>query len=183
MTCCSRLAQLLRRFRRNEEGSILVEFVIFFPLLLLILLTTIELGLIQMRGSMLERALDLTVRELRLGTGVAVSHNEIRDDVCARAGFIDDCETQMRLELVQLDPFDWTDTVSEIPDCVDTIDADAINPVSQFENGQSNELMFVRACIKFNPFMPTWGLGAAMPKDDDGRIKLYAASAFVQEPR
>ncbi|MBT8154138.1 pilus assembly protein [Epibacterium ulvae] len=179
----SRLAQFVRRFRRNEEGSITVEFVIFFPLLLLILMTTIELGLIQMRGSMLERALDLTVRELRLGTGVAVTHDDIRDDVCSRAGFIDDCETQMRLELVQLDPFNWTDVVPEYPDCVDSIDADTISPVRSFENGQSNELMFVRACIKFNPFMPTWGLGAALPKDADGRIRLYAASAFVQEPR
>lgn len=177
-----RSLRLLRNFRRNEEGSITVEFVIFFPLLLLILLTTIELGLIQMRGSMLERALDLTVRELRLGTGATVQHDDIRDDVCSRAGFIDDCETQLRLELVQVDPFNWSD-IDPTPDCVNSTTVADINPVRSFENGQSNELMFVRACLKFNPFLPTWGLGAAMPKDADGRIKLYAASAFVQEPR
>lgn len=178
----SRIAHLLHRYRRGEEGSITVEFVIFFPILLLILLTTIELGLIQLRGSMLERALDMTVRDLRLGTGSGVGHDEVRDDVCERAGFITDCSTQLRLELVQVDPFDWSD-IQPIPDCIESSAVDEINPVRSFENGQSNELMFIRACMAFNPFMPTWGLGAALPKDADGRIKLYASSAFVQEPR
>lgn len=176
------LKDRLRQFRRNEEGSFAVEFALFFPLLLLILLTTIELGLIQLRGSMLERALDLTVRDLRLGTGSSFSHDEVRDNICERAGFVDDCQTQMRLELVQVDPFAWTD-IDPVPDCVNTSTVADINPVRSFENGQSNELMFIRACMTFNPFMPTWGLGAALPKDGEGRIKLYAASAFVQEPR
>ncbi len=170
----------LRQFRQREDGSFAVEFVILFPLLMLILFTTIELGLIQVRGSMLERSLDLTVRDLRLGTGTGMQHDDIRDRICERTGFIDNCALDLRLEMVQVDPFDWTD-IDPIPDCINSVED--VNPVRAFENGQSNELMFIRACYKFDPMFPHWGLGEALAKDTDGRVKLHAASAFVQEPR
>lgn len=168
-----------RRFLRNEEGSATVEFAILIPMLLVILFSTVELGLITVKQSMFERALDITVREIRLGTGEAPQHDEIRDRICERTVFINDCAGSMRLEMVQFDPFLWTG-IEQTLDCVSSIEE--VHPVRNFVNGQSNELMFLRACMKIDPIFPHWGLGGSLGKDSNGRFSLQAASAFVQEP-
>ncbi|OIQ29832.1 MAG: pilus assembly protein TadE [Alphaproteobacteria bacterium MedPE-SWcel] len=170
----------LRRFREADDGNATIEFAILFPLMLLVLFASVELGLITVRQIMLERAMDLTVRDIRLGTGGNMQHDDIRDSICARSGFIDDCATSLRLEMVQLDPFAWGGVNSE-PDCVSAIEE--VEAVTTFENGGSNDLMFLRACMSFDPVFPHWGLADSMQKDSEGRIRLYAASAFVQEPK
>ncbi|WP_293573100.1 TadE family protein [Phaeobacter sp.] len=170
----------LRRFRDREDGTATVEFAIVIPSFFFILMNTVELGLITIQQSMLERALDQTVRELRLSTGAAKQHNEIRDEVCQRSGFIDDCATSLRLEMVQVDPYAWT-PVNPEPDCINRVED--VQPVRNFINGDSNELMFIRACMAFNPVFPFWGLASHMDTDADGRLRIYATSAFVQEPR
>ena len=175
-----RTTQALRRFRQREDGNSTVEFAVIVPAFMMILMSTVELGMINLRHSQLERALDETVRTIRLGTGGEMQHDGLRDEVCDRSGFIDDCSTSLRLEMVQIDPYNWTD-IDPTPDCVNRIEA--IQPVRNFVSGQSNELMFIRACMKFNPIFPTWGLGSHLSKDEDGRINLIASSAFVQEPR
>ncbi|KUP92066.1 TadE/TadG family type IV pilus assembly protein [Tritonibacter horizontis] len=178
--CMARLVTRLRRFRAADEGNATIEFAVLFPLMLLVLFASVELGVITVRQIMLERAMDTTVRDIRLGTGGNMQHDDIRDTICARSGFIDDCETSLRLEMVQLDPFEWTGVGAE-PDCVNSVEE--VDAVTTFRNGGSNDLMFLRACMSFDPLFPHWGLADSMQKDGDGRIRLYAASAFVQEPK
>ncbi|MCG7627832.1 pilus assembly protein [Epibacterium sp. MM17-32] len=175
-----RLASCLRRFRRREEGVASVEFVVVFPLLMMILFSSVELGVITLRQVMLDRAVDLTVRDIRLGTGGNMQHDTIRDAICARTGLVTTCTQSLRLEMVQLDPFNWAG-VDTTPDCIESVEE--VNPVTTFINGDSNDLMFLRACMSFSPLFPYWGLGDKLQKDGDGRIRLYAASAFVQEPK
>ncbi|MCF6431824.1 pilus assembly protein [Leisingera sp. M527] len=174
------ITQKLRRFRAHDDGNASVEFAIVIPAFLLALMSTVELGLINLRHSQLERALDLTVRDIRLNTGANKDHAQIRDEICELSGFIDDCASSLKLEMVRADPFNWTG-IDPDPDCINRIEE--VNPDVTFEHGQSNELMLIRACMKFKPILPTWGLGQSLSKDDDGRISLTAASAFVQEPR
>ena len=170
----------IRHFRQREDGNATLEFAIIIPAFLMILMSTVELGLVNIRQSQLERALDQTVRELRLSTGEPAQHDQIRDRVCALSGFIENCATSLRLEMVSQDPFNWTGINPE-PDCVSRIED--VQPVRTFTNGQSNELMLIRACMKFRPIFSDWGLGGDLGKDADGRVSLFAASAFVQEPR
>ncbi len=174
------LKTCLKSFLSEKDGSAAIEFVFIFPLFLFVFFSSIELGLITARQSMLERALDQTVRDIRLGTGEAPQHDEIRDSICERSLYTQDCANSVKLEMVQVDPYDW-DTPPQAPDCVDTVEV--VQPVRNFTNGQSNELMFLRACLKFEPIFPFWGLGGHWAKDDDDRISLFASSAFVQEPR
>lgn len=170
----------IRAFRNREDGNASVEFAIVIPAFLMILISSVELGIITVRQTMLERALDLTVRDLRLGTGSDQQHDDIRDSICARSGYIDNCDTSLRLEMVQVDPYNWTG-INARPDCINAVEE--VQPVREFINGQSNELMFIRACMKFDPIFPFWGLGESLHKDAGGRVSLFASSAFVQEPR
>ncbi|PCH74407.1 MAG: pilus assembly protein TadE [Rhodobacteraceae bacterium] len=174
------LRSFLGRFSRSENGSATIEFAITFPAMLFLMLSGVELGMITLQHSMLERALDMTVREIRLGTGTAPQHDQIKAMICARAGFIANCDTSLRLEMIQVDPRAWVDIPMDA-DCTDQ--SVEVTPVRSFVNGLENELMFLRACAKFTPVFPTSGLGKNINKDAAGQYSLVSTSAFVQEPR
>lgn len=173
------IRQFAGRFTRSEKGNATIEFVITFPAMLFFLLSGVELGMVSLHHAMLERAVDMTVRDIRLGTGTAPQHDDIKDLICTRAGFIDNCSANLRLEMIQADPFNWTGPPSA-PDCTDQ--SEEVLPVRSFVNGQSNELMILRACAKISPVFPTVGLGANLHKDGAGMYSLFAVAAFVQEP-
>lgn len=174
------LTHVLKRFRRDETGSSVVDFAIMFPLFIMALMASLELGFISIKHMMLERALDLTVREIRLGTGTALTHDGLKKDICDRAGLLDDCEDNLRLEMVRLNLRSWQAPNPAI-DCIDK--AETVKPVRTFTNGNVNELMLLRACALFKPIIPSSGLGKALDKDGAGYAAMVAQSAFVQEPK
>jgi len=119
---CTYLNQLIR----DEKGSASVEFVLIFPIYLSFILMSIELGFITMRHTLLERGLDVAVREVRLGTGSVPQHDQIKDIVCANAIMILNCDTKLRLEMRPADPFQLS-TLDTDPDCTDA--AEPAKPV------------------------------------------------------
>lgn len=175
-----RLFRPLKRFCRSEKGNSTIEFAITFPAVLAMLLSGIELGFVSLHHAMLERAMDITVRDIRLGTGTAPQHDQIKDLICMRAGFIDNCSSNLRLEMIQIDPRNWA-MMPGAPDC--TEQSEEVSPIRSFENGQDNEMMILRACAKLDPVFPTIGLGESMTKDAAGQYRLVSIAAFVQEPR
>lgn len=175
------LPRALRRFARREEGHATIEFALVFPAMLFLLLSGVELGMISLQHSMLERAMDQTVRDIRLSTGAAPQHDEIKDLLCERTGYISDCSDSMLLEMVQVDPRAWS-AVSANATCVDK--SEEVQPKTIFKNdAKENELMILRACAKVDPVFPTTWLGANLVKDGAGQFAITAMSAFVQEPR
>ena len=150
------------------------------PLLLVTLVSAIELGVITLRYSFLERGLDIVVRDIRLSTGYTPDHNELVTQICEEARMIPDCANNLKLEMVTLDPRNWTG-IPENTVCTDR--SEDVQPMTTFESGDENELMVLRACAKVTPIFPTTGLGASFPKDDAGDFALVVLNAFVQEPR
>ncbi|MDW3118993.1 MAG: TadE/TadG family type IV pilus assembly protein [Roseovarius pacificus] len=64
------LRNRLARFRRDDGGNASIEFVIIVPVFIALLVFSIELSLITLRHALLERGLDLTVRQIRLGYAI-----------------------------------------------------------------------------------------------------------------
>lgn len=177
----ARIRRSLRSFLRSQTGSATIEFAITFPALITVLLSGIELGFVTLQQAMLERALDITVRDIRLGTGNAPQHDEIKDLICERAGFISNCGASLRLEMVQVDPRAWT-AIDPDPDCIDR--SAEVAPVRGFVNGQDNELMILRVCAMIDPVFPTTGLGKTLADGGtSGQYALVTVAAFVQEPK
>ncbi|MCT4557028.1 MAG: pilus assembly protein [Pelagimonas sp.] len=168
----------LRHFRKNENGSIAVPFVIWVPVFLIIIGSSIELGLLTARHAILERALDETVRGLRIGT-VDSSSNGLKTAICDRASILPNCENRLHLEMVSLDMRDWSAPNAQAQ-CVDT--TQSVTPNRTFDHGGNHELMLLRACFKYRPTTPTGMLGSALAKDAQGYSALVSASAFVHEP-
>ena len=124
--------------------------------------------------------MDITVREIRLNTGSAPQHDEIKDMICEEAAIIPACDTTLRLEMIQRDMRNWADLPAN-PDCLDR--ALPVTPVRSFTAGQENELVVLRACAKVEPIFPMTWLTGALDTDTSGDFAVVAHSAFVQEPR
>ncbi len=175
----NRLKAASGRLAREEDGTATIPFIIFLPFFLLLVMSSLEMGTLMLRHVMLERALDMSVRDLRLGNWKNPTHEEFKRVVCNRAGVIPDCMNVLLVELRPVSTDTWEPLASG-PICVDR--AEPIKPVTTFDSGAGDEMMLIRACSKFDPIFPTSGLGFQLPRDNTGAYALIAASAFVNEP-
>jgi len=173
------IGRLFRAFRRDESGSGTIEFVLILPAFIAIFLSTFELGMLMTRHVMLDRGLDMAVRQVRLGLITPLNHDTFKAEICQNASIIPDCINQLKLEMQPIDPRAWT----IIPAAVDCADRDdpAI-PARSFVAGASNQLMILRACALFDPYFPTTGIGASLPRMSGGSYGLISVSTFVIEP-
>lgn len=171
--------KFLRRFRRDEEGQMLVEFALAIPLIFTLFMTSVEMGIYTLRQVFLDRGLDMAVRNVRLNTGTNYTHHDIKMMVCQYSNFLDDCDTALKLELNPINPRAFSG-FNGSADCADV--SQPVTPSRSFVHGSEHELMLVRACYMFKPVFPTSGLGYSLTKDGSGRSKMVSLSGFVQEP-
>ena len=177
----SRLRDALRSFRRREAGSGALELVIVLPVMMMVFMYSAESGLYMTRQIMLERAVDLTVRDLRLGRIPTPTHAELKDDICANSSIIPDCDTALRVELVRVSTTNWNLPNTAI-ECVDR--DEPIELSLEFNPGVENELMLVRVCLIQDAIFPgtKFSEGIAREGDSAGGYAIVSTSAFVNEP-
>jgi Flp pilus assembly protein TadG len=164
---------------RREEGNATIEFVIFFPFFMMLFLSAFELGFYLFRSTLLERAVDVNVRTLRLGALVPTTSNELKRRICDDAMVIGDCFSAVSVELAPVSTTSWSLPSSSV-DCVDRVNN--IDPVLEFSPGGDNELMLVRVCAVVDPFFSSTTWVMDLPKDESGGYQLTAMSTFVNEP-
>lgn len=176
-----RLKNHLRRFRKEEVGAIFIlEFMILAPLLFSAFFFGFDLSMHSIRQMLLDRGLEVTTREVRLNTSMQFSHDDLKRAICINTGGLDDCEENLKLEMISMNPRTFTG-LPAMPDCVNV--GQPVAPLRGWSLGKQHELMLLRACYLFKPVFGMASLGAAMNKDSEGRSKMVSISAFVQEPR
>jgi len=168
-----------RRFARREDGSSTLDFVFVFPAAFMLFIMAYEVGMLSTRHVMLERGLDQTVREVRIGRILNPTHDILKDKICGYAGIIPNCSDNLRLEMMNNDLRAWS-AVSETVQCVDR-EEDA-PPVITFNPALNNELMILRACALFDPMVPLGVIGTSIPKESGAAYGLVATSSYVMEP-
>ncbi len=172
---------LIRRVRRlaaDTGGNATVEFVVLVPFLLYFFFALAEVGTLMARAVMLDRGLDMAVRDLRLGITTDVTHNDIKTKICEAAFLLSRCEESILLEL---SPLESAEEFPSAPvNCVDR--TQDVEPVVVFDPGARSEIMFMRACLIADPLFPGTGIGAMLPKDASGGYAIIGTSAFVNEP-
>lgn len=170
-----RLGERGRAFWRDEHASVAFEFVLWFPFFLIIFFWTIDLTVVLMRATLFDRALDMVVRQVRLGVG-PTTYQDFKDAVCGIYGGGTDCNTNLTLELapvVQGAP---------LPGDVECRDrASPIEPSLEYNSGSGNQLMLVRACMYIDPFINF--ANYVFPKASGlSTYRFRGLSAFVNEP-
>jgi hypothetical protein len=171
-------ARLNARFRR-EDGGATIEFCVLFPLFVFVFGSGLEAGLLNSRHAMLERAVDLAVRDLRLGRDPTPTYAELKSAICNYAGVIPDCDKALHLELEKISTADWRFRQGAVQ-CIDR--EEDITPAVSFTGGGFNDMMLVTVCAVFKPIFPNSGLGRSLPRVGKDDYALIAMSAFVNEP-
>lgn len=187
----------LATFCRREDGSPTVEFVIIFPVFMILFVSCFELGTIMLRQTMLDRSIDMVVRDIRVGqvdfgTGLANEtpqerarrqHDILKELICERSNFLEDCADNLKIEMKVVDPRAWTGLEPDI-DCIDQSDVNI--PPRRFEVGQRNQLVLLRACHLFEPFIKNFGLGTVLGEvltiESGNSYRLVSSAAYVNEP-
>lgn len=180
----TRLKNRLNKFRNEENGGMYtVEFAVMLPLLCFTLAYGVELTSHANRQFQLERGLEVTTRSIRLNTGDEMTHAMLLDAICTYAGGLDDCSENMRLEMQVVYPRDFVG-LPENPDCTNA--PLEVTPVRGWSLGEQHELMLLRACYQYTPFMSTLSAGVKSylgVTNVSSKGYMVAMSAFVQEPQ
>jgi len=170
----------VRRFRTQEDGGSSAEFVVLFPLFMLVLSMAIEAGIYMARYVMLDRGVDIAVRELRLGTEDPPTFDEFKTLVCDNVLLIPNCKNLVQIELTRVATTDFAGLAGPAR-CRDV--GSKIDPfdMTEYSVGTNNELMMVRVCGLYRPMLPTTYLGLGLQKVGE-RYAIVITTAFVNEP-
>lgn len=173
------IKNLFGRFRRAEDGTVAFDFVMWFPFFLILMMMGVEIGLVGIKHVKLERSLDETVRWVRLNTGASPTHGDLKQMICSTDP-VADCMDNVHLEMRSMSLRDWDDLPEEYA-CINR--AEPVDPMDELSLGMDNELMVLRVCAEFNPFMPSKLFGTLLTLNDEGYASVRKSTAFVQEPR
>ena len=175
--------RLLRRFRRQEDGNATIEFVFLFPIIISIFLIGFESGYYMVRNVMLERAVDIAVRDVRLGNGRIPQFDDMKANICNNAGLLPDCKNSIQIEMqeVAITPGGIA-TMQGDARCVDRQSTEDSLTGTTYDVGGINSMIIVRVCTLQQPLFPTTSIGAGLGVDSEGNYAMVATTAFVTEP-
>ncbi len=171
----------IKRFWRREDGLTSLEFVIAFPVVIMVFCSAIEAGVMSTRQVMLNRAMMDTSRTLKLASGSLPTQSVLLSRVCDVAVIIPDCENAVTVEVAPIDTVNWN-VGNKLMDCADRDNSNYV-PAAEYEGGGDNELVMLRLCAVFNPLFPTVGLGAQLRRVNESDYAIVSAVAYVNEPR
>lgn len=187
--------RLLSRLRRNQDGLTSVEVLVSLPVILALTIFGYELGLALVRHTMLERATDVVVRDVRIGKIAAGDYDTIRGRICEKARIIPECAQRLKLEVMVTDPYaEWSGMAKNL-DCVTLAKEQTEGGVKivttggtprSFDAASGNQLVVMRSCVAIQPFSGTGVLARAMtqdtPKDQPLAYNLTSITSYVMEP-
>ena len=172
------MRRLARGFRR-EDGTASIEFVMVVPVLLTVFMASFESGLLMTRSIMLEQAVDITMRELRLGHYPLPNAALLKTEICNRTIIFNNCEDNIMIEMTRVSTQTWALPLTNVS-CVDR--EEEIQPVTALQIGQQNDVMLIRVCVMQDALFPTSKYGLHLATDAQGGYGLVTVSAFVTEP-
>lgn len=175
--------RLFKRFGSSDTGSATVEFALLFPLFMGIFATGFESGLFMTRSVMLERSVDIAIRDVRLGGTDLPDLKGLKEEICENALVLPNCTSSLQ---IQLEPIPVTPgaikAVNGPVRCVDKMSKADPSTGTNYGVGGENEMMIVKVCALVKPLFPASRLGLGLQADKDGNYALVAVSAFVNEP-
>ena len=174
------LSQLIKRFRREEDGNSTVEFVILMPLVFTIFAAALETGLMMVRWSSIDRASDMVIRSLRLGQYNNPDALLLRREICDRTFMIENCFENTVVEIREINRATFLMPAIDAP-CVTRTDT-VIQPVTQITPGQQNDLMLIRVCVTVDALFAGSTFAIPITYDAQGGYAISVASVYVNEP-
>ncbi|MEM9725923.1 MAG: TadE/TadG family type IV pilus assembly protein, partial [Pseudomonadota bacterium] len=171
----------MRRWRKDEDGSTTVEFVLALPLFFTLLMAIFELSYLVLKIVTFDDAVAQASRFIYTGAaqGGAITAPQLEGFICENAPFFTDCEENIMVEARPIADFGATPT--DNASCRDSADT-GLQPAAAFSAGGSNEIMFLRVCVTTDTVFPLDSFGLDIDRTPSGRIQLVSQTAFTNEP-
>lgn len=173
------LQRFLKRHADDQDGNATVEFVLIFPMIMYLIMGAYEIGYYTVSASMLDRGLELAVRDVRLGNMTSVTLANMKSATCEYARYVRNCEDNIHIALEPVDAWNFEEP-DYIAACIDR--STDVSPSTTFSDGGENELMLVRACVNVDPIFPTTWIGASMERTEGSGYAIISTAGFVNEP-
>lgn len=167
---------VLKKFSRNEDGSAVIPFAIWFPVFIMFMVSGIELGTISLRHTNLERAVDLTSRYFRLNPGQPVNDRAIANRICNLARSLPDCQQNIRVQLEMVDL-----RAGERPTPLESCTNRNSRP-ELVVLGENQEIAFFKVCYRYRTITGVGYLGNVIASENGDFVSLVSSSAFIIEP-
>jgi len=178
-----------RSFITDEGGTASIEFCFVIPIIMTIFMASFEASMFMVRHAMLERSIDIVVRDIRLGNYSSLNHTQLKTEICSGGMMATDVATCVKSMRIWMQPISTVDfDMSGVPakSCQDKRADIAPLPEptgAEFGYGSDNDIMLMRICLKEEPMFPTTLVGAGMIKDElDGNYAIMTTTVFVNEP-
>ncbi|CUX80293.1 MAG: Tad secretion system minor pilin component TadE [Roseibaca calidilacus] len=172
----------LRNWAFRQDGAVTAEFVIAVPFILSLFFASVDVGISMLRQVMLDRAMDLAVREVRLGRVPSDGSVTMAQLICARTALLPDCINNITVEMQPVDTQDFTGLTPAVQ-CVNR-ELD-LTPAVTFNVGagaNAQELMLIRTCVAAEPLIRMTGFFTSMPINSEGQYVVVSRGVFVNEP-
>jgi Flp pilus assembly protein TadG len=175
MSSLASFASLLRRFRRNRNGSAIVEFAIIAPMFFALLFAILETAMVFFAGQVLETITQDSARLILTGQAQQGNFSQAayRNQVCSMIPALFDC-TQMAIDVTSYTSF------SSIA-LNNPIDAGGnYTPPNGWSCGGPGSIVVVRITYPWQLFVT--GLGYNISNFNGNKRLLVATAAFQNEP-
>jgi len=157
-------------FRRDERGATAIEFAFVAPLVITLLVASIEVGLLEMMSSNLDAAVMVTARKIRTGAADRPTTSaEFADMICAN--MVDssaDCHSRL------------TTSVQKAPDFATAQPLANAAPAGQFDAGGPSDVIIIEATYRWPLILPMYAGNFTLAGPD--HALLDARAAFRNEP-
>jgi len=168
-------AAFIRRSIRDQGGATAVEFAIVALPFFMLLTAILDAAMIFFVSGVLSNAVDLTVRQIRLGVANqnGWTATEFKTQICGRIPFQTDCANRLVVVVKPVDEFSLSPSQPLIKDGV-------LQTTSSYVLGSSGGYMIVQVFLPWDSLM-----SAITPKPlqlADGKILLSASALFKNEP-
>ena len=175
----ARLQAMIPDAMRREDGTATMEFVLVIPLIMMIFMASFESGLLMTRSIMLEQAVDMTMRELRLGHYPTVTNTVLKQQICSRTIIFPNCLNVIKIEMDRVSTTTWNFPVQPTH-CINR--QGTAEPVVSMGMIGDNDVMMVRVCVILQAMFPSTGIALQLNLDSGGGYGLVTRTAFVAEP-
>lgn len=185
-----RKGQRARRYLRCNSGATVIEFALVAPLLFATALSAFEAGLMYMKVSMAEMAMDDVTRLLY--TGQAQNNNltssDLADLFCSKINTVIQCDGNVTVQVEVLPGFDIQNLAA--PTCIHTGEAIPSDQLPNFSASAGGDIIYVRFCVTTKLVVPTLtslifkgvNIGLQLPQSANGQYAITASTLFRAEP-
>ena len=162
------------RFMRDRRGNATVEFAFLAFPFFMIVLATMEVGLLFFSTAALEGAAGNGARLVRTGQAqfAEMSRDDFVELICDEISGLGDCATRVTVEIPPFESFSTYAPGNAI--------CDASNGDVSFDQGAAGEAMMFRVCMEYDMMTPM--IGQHLAPMGDGKLGLVSTTVFRNEP-